>query len=537
MKSICRIVLLGAGLVLSLAGCQKGNTSDELTGKAVLFNASARSIRTRTIFTGDGTGSSTDEFGRKILSHERINWSIDDPVMIASDYATVFEGEMKYATYIVASMTESGDKSYATLDEKAETEELYFNKEHTSYKFWGIYPAMVGNGNDLVNAAASYDISGSQTPFGDPVTTTHTIDGKSVSLTTLAPDMTKAVMLGAAENQTAQKVELEFYPGFTAFEFTLSAQESEIALQKMDITTATGKSLAGHVAATIKTGGDSEFTCTYPSEKKVTYTFPANTVVSPSKYLTFTVFALPEDIEGLVLEFTMGDGNVTKATLKKKNSDEPLVFDGCDKHCLRGIALPGGWKFLYLDIDVMEWTEVPIIQSNGEGGVQATQFAVDGADNLRELKDATIPSTGLSDDEIKDLKNANKDYRQCWVFSPGQTVTVTYKIMMPTTTSGTWGIEKFGDTGDFTVSVTSSAGETSIYGNKYYGALSTGATYLTVTITSTASSLKTLYLKTNASDGSTTFSLDSETQLYDMRGYHYFIVNGSAATTFDNLNI
>ena len=234
------------------------------------------------------------------------------------------------------------------------------------------------------------------------------------------------------------------------------------------------------------------------------------------------MLALPEKAEGLNLEFHMGDGTVTKAKLKKKADGSPIEFDGCKKHCLRGIAVPGGWKFLTLDIHVMEWTEVQLSESN-KNAVQATQFAVDGADNLRTLKDAV------------NKVDANKDYRQCWVFAPAKTVTVEYKIMMPE--SGNWAIEKLGDVSDFTVNVTSSAGVVSSEGNKYSGALATGSTYITMTITSSATALKKIYFKTTASDGTSNFSLDSETQLYDMRGYHYFIVNGDVNTTFADLNI
>ena len=526
MKSICRMILLSAGIVLSLAGCQKGNTPGEATGKAVKFSATSGSIDTRTVFTGDGaTSSSTDEFGRKILAHERINWVPgDDKVMIASDYAKVPGTSTRYATYTVFEIDEQGDKCYATLEEK-DADELFFDEDQNSYKFWGVYPAGVAMGRMLQDDhQVEYKIGQNQATFGTPVTKNYTINDKAVTLTTLAPDMSKnAVQLAAAVNQTPEKVELEFYPGFTAYEFTLNARDTEVSLQKVVLTTAEGKSLAGSVKATIQGGGNSTYSdFEYYADGKLIYTFPENTIISPTKYLTFTVIALPEKAEGLNLEFYMGDGTITKAKLKKKATGEPIEFDGCKKHCLRGIAVPGGWKFLTLDIHVMEWTEVPITESN-ENAVQATQFAVDGADNLRELKDVL----GKAD--------ANKDYRQCWVFEPGETVTVEYKIMMPE--SGTWGIEKFGDVNDFTVNVTSSAGAVSSEGNKYSGALATGSTYITMTITSSATALKKIYFKTTASDGTSNFSLDSETQLYDMRGYHYFIVNGDANTTFADLNI
>ena len=98
-------------------------------------------------------------------------------------------------------------------------------------------------------------------------------------------------------------------------------------------------------------------------------------------------------------------------------------------------------------------------------------------------------------------------------------MTVTYQIMMPLV--GTWAVELCGDdAASFTVEPTS--------GN-LAGANAT-ATYITLKINSNATGEKKLYLKTTVTSGGETYNLDSETQLYDMRGYHYFVVNGSVNT-------
>ena len=535
MRKNATLFLLLAGIVLTLAGCQKGATPSDQTGKAVRFAASSGSLSTRTTFTGDGTqdGTKTDEFGRKYLTHERINWAVGDAVMIASDYATVYKDpDTKYATYTVNSFTEDGDKSYATLAEKVATEELYFTDEET-YKFWGIYPASLGDGSKLVSAQASYNVSGSQEPNGDPTTTTVTVgegdDAVTKNLKTFAADMSQAVMLAAAEGQTAQNVDMEFYPGFTAFEFTLNSAYADIILKELVLKPASAsKSLAGSVDAEIKKEKGSTFAITYPEAKDLTFTFPEGTTITKTDYVTFTVFAVPENIEGLTLEFHLGeDGSeIQTATLKKNVGGEKqdISFAGCKKHYLRGIAVPGGWNFKYLtlDIDVLDWVDLESDFSSGDG-VQATQFNVNGASNLRELKDAEVDThTDWTDEQKKQAKEANKTYRQWWVFPAGNTVTVTYKIMMPL--EGTWTVEPCGDTGSFTV--TSSTG--ALTGN-LAGASAT-ATYITLTITSNATDKKSLYLKTTVTSGGETYNLDSETQLYDMRGYHYFIVNGDVNT-------
>lgn len=534
MKKISKMILLGAGILLTLAGCQKGTTTNDLTGKAVRFGVTSGALSTRTAFTGEGTqdGTKVDEFGRKILTWERLSWAAGDQIMVASDKATVYQTpSVKYATYTVGTITDDGNKSYATLKEKDSNEELYFNENET-YKFWGVYPASVGDGTKLVNAQAEFAVSASQAPSGDAVKTT--VEGKSITLTTLPADMTQAVMLGAAENQTSSNVELEFYPAFTAFEFTLNSLTSDLILKELILTTAEGKSLAGTVEVNaIKTGGTTfastdNYGITYPDDTKVTYSFPDDTKITKDDYLTFTVYALPETINGLTLEFHLGeDGSeIQKATLKYQGN--PIEFAACKKHCLRGIAVKGGWNFKYLtlDIDVLKWVDIESEISSGDG-VQATQFNIKGADSLRELKDAAVDAdSSLSPTQKAEAKEANKAYRQWWVFPAGNTVTVTYKIMMPLV--GTWEVEPLGDTDSFTV--TSSTG--ALTGNLLAGA-DASATYITLTITSNvaAPTQKSLYLKTSVTaDNGETYNLDSETQLYDMRGYHYFVVNGNVDT-------
>ena len=48
MRSIAKTILLSAGILLSLTGCQKGTTVG--SGKDVKFKASANNLETRTAF-------------------------------------------------------------------------------------------------------------------------------------------------------------------------------------------------------------------------------------------------------------------------------------------------------------------------------------------------------------------------------------------------------------------------------------------------------------------------------------------------------
>ena len=119
----------------------------------------------------------------------------------------------------------------------------------------------------------------------------------------------------------------------------------------------------------------------------------------------------------------------------------------------------------------------------------------------------------------------NSAYRQYWFFPRTGVVTVSFKVMLPE--NGTWSVVP-SDTQNFSVTNVS-AGATSA--TTLSGPIGdTGSTVVTLEIryTGTDANPHQLYLQTFATKGGNTYSLDSETQLYDIRGYHYFVVNDPA---------
>ena len=90
-----------------------------------------------------------------------------------------------------------------------------------------------------------------------------------------------------------------------------------------------------------------------------------------------------------------------------------------------------------------------------------------------------------------------------------------------------------GDTGVFTISgsytkYTTTTGEVvSLSGTSISGTINEGhPTKISLQITpgASAASGNQLYFKTYVTKDGKKISLDSETQLYDMRGYHYFVI-------------
>lgn len=549
MKNKHLLFLLAAGLVLSLTGCEKEPSDQKGDPKEVSFTVSTDTPETKAHYTGEGTGNAGS------LTWERISWDKGDPLLIWSDYAVDRVGGGAHAAHYVVGnpkhVDNSGDypnQSWSILNDNADLG-LIYDDDHSdsdnTYSFWSIYPATAVTGTSPVGGTGntanqvSFQIHASQEKYGDAVEATITRANTTFKVDSLKPNMNQAVMLAAVEGAAYNSdVELKFYPAFTAFEFELLTEEEELTLSKVVLTSSSN--LAGTVTATVKAGTRSDAgsgnvigksTYTYAeTAKSLTFNFPDGTKLTPettegqnttpAKGVIFTVFALPQDITGMTLEFFDKDG-ISFAKGELKNNKQPITFAACKKHCIRGIKVKNTWNFKYLTLDIapLDWVPVESEISSGDG-VQATQFNVVGAHNLRELKDAAVnASTTMTDSEKQAALAANKAYRQWWVFDAGETVTVTYKIMMPKT--GTWNVEVLGDTDSFTVSPTSGT----------LAGSNASATYITLTITSNATAKKSIYLKTTVTSGGETYNLDSETQLYDMRGYHYFIVNGDVNTT------
>lgn len=335
-------ILLGAGILLSLAGCQKGTTSDN-EGKLIQFGAKS-GAPTRTAYSGEGTTGDKDE-----LTWERIDWVEGDEVLIGSDKAFGRKGGTnRYANYRIYGVQANGNISTASISDN-DGKGLVWGNE-SAYTFYGIYPASAGDAN-IADGNATFTIATPQSPK----------DGKT--------DMEQAVMLakvsGVAPNQT---VDLHFYPAYTAFEFVLKAANTDVNLTKVELVS--DSDLVGTVTATIAEGtttnsagetiGASTFSAPTDAGKVLTYNFPSGTKVTKDTELTFTVFALPVDVVKLKLRFYTNDTDFQLATLKKKvngvQTDE-VTFDACRKHKIYGLAIPDGQWHLYLEADVLDWIE------------------------------------------------------------------------------------------------------------------------------------------------------------------------------------
>ena len=355
-KQIISIASIILGGIILLAGCQKDGTTSK-AGSLVKFTAGLKPA-TRTAYSGQVS----DNF-------ERIDWVKSDKILIWSDFAALeTDADVHSAEYLIDVITPDGRESKATVKNTGGNG-LAFVSGKDTYQFWATSPMVSGN---PTTGSVSYTIPALQSL---PTSlSASTVD----HVTTFPADMSNAWLLAAVENAPAgQPVTLYFYPGFTAFEVTLAADneyEGDITVSKVELISDSG--LAGSVTATLAPGirvnnvtngeetkahtiGASTYACT--SAGNVAYELPANTVVSAAESISLTIFALPQNIAGLKLKFYVTvDGEETTFTGTLKKNDDTINFGMCEKHRIKGVALPGNlWKIYYAPdiLDVDKWVE------------------------------------------------------------------------------------------------------------------------------------------------------------------------------------
>ena len=514
MKQFSSIVLLSAGILLSLTGCQKG-TGVENTGKNVRFSAST-GYETRTAYSG------VRDDNKKI---ERIDWSAGDQIMVWSDNATVrkagspyFSGNDKLAVYSIGTITASDEKSIATVNDNLGGG-LVYPDDNSGATLWGVYPASAVTASP-VNNTVSFTIDANQQLAENANTETNNKN----PYVDFVPDMNQAYMVayvsGAKEGAS---VELPFKPAFTDFEFNITTTlANDVTVTAVEITSTT-TAVSGGFTATCSNGTWS-YTIASDATLSAKAVLPGNgfTINEQNPKLSLNVFALPQDLTNLKVTFYTSEGN---KTLKLLAADKTtwLTFAGTKKHRLNGIILPSGWNFSYItmDLQVLEW-EATNMTGKSEEFPQSTQFSVTGAKNGRD-----------------DL-NQGEAARQKWYFKPGETVTVSFKVMLPA--GGTWELVPMGgeegnavasDAALFTVKNVS-PGEGTVETNLYGPIGTSGSTdvKLEITYNGTDTQPHSFYFLTYAYTGANKtgekYSLDSETQLYDRgRGYHTFYVNNA----------
>ena len=328
--------------LMALASCQK-----DYAGRAVQFNAKTHSSAplTRTAYSGES-------FTDNNKTYERIDWVSGDQVRIHSDKAQTQDGQYG-ATYTISTITANGRYSESGLSGAG----LLWGDGLGNYTFWGIYPP-----HDISNAGQVSGLSiGATQNVKAANRTESSTETPTFTHVTFAPDLSNAWMLacetGVSEGGT---LGMDFYPAFTAFQFTLASQyDATITVNSFELSSE-DTDIAGIFAATIAAGGASSIDSFSTGSPSISVSFGEGETVTQTKDLQFTVLALPRDIPKLTISFgiTVNGASVTRSLALKRITPEEefITFPACKKHLISGLFLPSGDLHL-TGIVVNDWTE------------------------------------------------------------------------------------------------------------------------------------------------------------------------------------
>lgn len=519
-----------------LAGCQKESWNRKGSAREVKFGAAAHSsVDTRTEYMGYNGGG-----------YENIKWLSSDKLRIYSPNAArrvaVEAGEESpenpyyyWADYqVVPNNSDPTTGTLKNLSNDGPSTNPGYNQEEVgdlydvgnglvwlnenSATFYGVYPVPSGK-----NGTGS-GVADGQFTFLIPSTQTFSEMG----------DMDIAFMTAKTSASKGENVVLNFYPDFTAFEISLKCEDQESSVKLKSFTigtheTGSGDNLNGEYTVNLRGTKSYGLPTDASTHGKTITSTPSSPVTIPAgdtaDPLVFTVFALPRTLSNLYIQFNTVDSDGVekswKLNLTKKGEDNnfhPIDFAACKKHRIYGLMLPNGWNFKYITLEgnVIDWKDVKESNLDTDNLPEASQFVVNGANNGRYYTsgDQTEPVSGRDAEA----------YRQYWLMKSGVPTTVTFKIMAPE--GGTYQIVPQGDTGKFTIAGSLTG---SIAAKPASSDTPSETTVVKLTITSTTTDADAvLYFKTYVTNKSgNKYSLDSETQLFDLRGYHYFVMNNS----------
>ena len=365
MRKITSSFMAMAILVASIAllqGCHTDVEHIDKQGKTVNFKASAENTKlTRTEYSGQ-------RFTDGGVTKERINWVVGDKIRIWSDKAYARNDEsLNYADYKVISVeTPTNHKSSAKIANVGSSDSANDGNGLVwgtgTHRFYSLYPS------PDVNAAIHYQEINTDECYLKvtmPANQSYTLQDDGV---TLKPDMNYAYMFAAVETAYDTRVDLHYWPMFTAFQFTVdSGFDDEMTLYNFTLinndTSVASSGPAGEFKVMINANSD-------PDRSSASFSFagPAtgqpdtlNTVnvrfngedglkVTKGSPATFVVFARPQAYGRLSISFETSAG---VKSLELKNGDgEWLTFGACTKTDIN-LSLPGTINYI-LTVDGSE---------------------------------------------------------------------------------------------------------------------------------------------------------------------------------------
>lgn len=352
MRTIKSFISIAAAAVclLGVSGCTKN-----LSGLEIRFSAKTRpsAPATKTAYSGvtyDGAGSKT---------YERIDWVDGDVIVLAMKNSDVAMISQEYA---VKTISVSGVNSKTDLEPYGAENGLTWGEG--THDFWSGYPASKVTAGDHTLSA---EIPSSQIV---------TYNRKANDTFYFNPDMSNAFMVAGLQSVPDDSgINLDFYPAFTAFDFTVGANDN-ITVESFEMETATYEAetssvmpLSGVATATFDplSGMSHAYSTSGTTSNTVGVVFhddknaPYNPIISQVTSMNFKVFALPQAITGVRIIFHLNDG--TSKSLRLKQNGSWITFPPAAKINITGLLVPGAVWYINFDYPRQEqWIVHPDIE-------------------------------------------------------------------------------------------------------------------------------------------------------------------------------
>lgn len=368
MRKATFIVLLGAGIILSLAGCQKGPERSQ-TANLVKFKATSAAPLTRAAYA---TGSDAVVGGV-----QRIDWKAGDQVLVWSDEAlNQLSPAKKQYTYAVGTITKNGAKSIATAYDDA-SQGLTWTEGVSTFKFAAYSKQGISE--------AAWDADGNPTALTATVPDEQTVtftDGYGLS------GMDMFLIANPLKVAANTEVDLQFEPYFTAFEINVASTD-EIKIKGVTLrseartngaNTFGPSTMNGSFTASMSLADANpawvvtvpETTETNAHQVATTFATPialtkASEEAAKTNEARFVLFATPNDITSLTMDFLIenaaGNEEHRRASLSYKEGDsthaagDPVTFAGRKKHKITGLTLAPINKDIELILQVKPWVD------------------------------------------------------------------------------------------------------------------------------------------------------------------------------------
>ena len=402
---IMKKALFFLAALFTLASCDFNEFSQGSgVGEPITFSANTyykNGIGTRTEYSGAFFGTDTQ--------YERINWVDNDRLRI---WAQTDATHTANADYNVEShQTDSNNEQNSNAKVKSVGDPLTWLSDAT-HTIYALYPSPTTENVDENKVSLNANVITATIPATQVVTAA---SGSNV----YKPDMNYAYMWAATPGTPGTDVTLAFKPLMTTFEFTVKTPDADgIELSSFVLKTDDeSPALAGDFTAAIS---DDLTSCPVTSvsngQKSITVNF-GDVAIAAASSITFTIFALPQDLTHLTMQFNHKDGSVNEVAIKRRaDADSPyefVTFAAGTKYQITNIGLPGeGWIYTLEEVEEGE----PMARTEASAGT-ATKTIKSYKTRGTEKEAVTMQFRYSPADEYGNCTNVWKDALPAWLTS------------------------------------------------------------------------------------------------------------------------